>query len=457
MQTLRQQFPSLERVRSTCPDCGGSMRLLQGRHGRFVGCASYPRCSGVREATPEDELQPIYLDGPGGTQVPQSVMDAMVRYLSTCNANHGGVFTTSRESDAILREAHEAAADLLNAPSPDEIVFGANMTSLTFHLSRAFGRTLEPGDEVLVTRLDHDANVSPWVLAARDAGATARFVDIRPEDCTLDLDDLRRQLSPKVRLLAVTCASNIVGTLNDVHRITQLAHDAGALIYLDAVHYAPHGLIDVQDWGCDFLACSAYKFFGPHVGILWGRRDLLASLPAYKVRPATDELPGRWMTGTQNHEGLAGVVAAIDYLASLAPLTPTLSPGGEEDRVKGATRRQRLGSAFTVIREHERRLTERLLDGLAARPRFHVWGITRRVQHDQRVPTVSITARDRTPLQLAEHLASREIYAWNGNMYALELTERLGLEERGGLLRLGMVHYNTLEEIDRLLQALDEL
>ena len=389
---------------------------------------------------------PIFLDGPGGTQVPQSVIEATVRYLSTCNANHGGVFTTSRESDAILHEAHQAAADLLNAPSPDEIIFGANMTSLTFHLSRAFGRMLKPGDEVLVTRLDHDANVSPWVLAARDAGATARFVDIRPEDCTLDLDDLHRQLGPKVRLLAVTCASNIVGTLNDVRRITQLAHEAGALIYLDAVHYAPHGLMDVQAWGCDFLACSAYKFFGPHVGILWGRRDLLTSLPAYKLRPAADELPGRWMTGTQNHEGLAGVVAAIDYLASLG------TTAGEK-----VTRRQRLGKAFTAIREYERKLTERLLEGLAARPRFRVWGITRRDQLDQRVPTVSITAKDRTPLQLAEHLANREIYAWNGNMYALELTERLGLEERGGLLRLGMVHYNTREEVDRLLQALDEL
>jgi cysteine desulfurase family protein (TIGR01976 family) len=390
--------------------------------------------------------EPIYLDGPGGTQVPQPVIEAIVRYLRTCNANQGGVFTTSRESDAILHEAHQAAADLLNAPSPDDIIFGANMTSLTFHLSRAFGRTLKPGDEVLVTRLDHDANVSPWAMAARDAGATARFVDILPENCTLDLDDLRRQLVPKVRLLAVTCASNIVGTLNDVRRIAQLAHEAGALVFLDAVHYAPHGLMDVQAWGCDFLACSAYKFFGPHVGILWGRRDLLTSLPAYKVRPAADELPGRWMTGTQNHEGLAGVAAAIDYLASL---------GTSAD--KTATRRQRLGEAFTAIRENERKLTERLLEGLAARPRFRVWGITRRDQLDQRVPTVSITAKDRTPLELAEHLASREIYAWNGNMYALELTERLGLEERGGLLRLGMVHYNTLEEIERLLLALDEL
>jgi cysteine desulfurase family protein (TIGR01976 family) len=400
----------------------------------------------------------IYLDGPGGTQVPQSVLDAMVRYLTVCNANHGGVFTTSRESDVILHEAHQAAADLLNPPSADEIVFGANMTTLTLHLSRAFGRTLHRGDEVLVTRLDHDANVSPWVLAARDAGATARFVDIHPEDCTLDFDDLRRQFTPRVRLVAVTCASNLSGTVNDVRRITRMAHEAGALVFLDAVHYAPHRLIDVQDWDCDFLACSAYKFFGPHVGILWGKREHLLNLPAYKLRPATDDLPGRWMTGTQNHEGLAGVTAAIDYLASIgAPLTPTLSPGGGEGRVRGASRRERLVRAFEAIQEYERALAERLLDGLASRPRFRVWGITQKERLSERVPTVSITAADCTPLQIAEHLAKREIYAWNGNMYALELTERLGLEERGGLLRLGLLHYNSTEEIDLLLQSLDAL
>jgi cysteine desulfurase family protein (TIGR01976 family) len=271
-------------------------------------------------------------------------------------------------------------------------------------------------------------------------------VDLHPEDCTLDLDDLRRQLGPKVRLLAVACASNVVGTVNNVREITRLAHEAGALVYLDAVHYAPHGLLDVQEWDCDFLACSAYKFFGPHVGILWGRRQLLANLPAYKVWPATEELPGRWMTGTQNHEGLAGVSAAVDYIASI-----------ETARTPKRTRRERLVHVFSAIQEYERTLADRLLDGLAARPRFRVWGITGREQRAWRVPTVSITARDRSPLQIAEHLASREMYTWNGNMYALELTERLGLEEHGGLLRLGLVHYNTLEEIDRLLQALDEL
>ncbi len=388
-----------------------------------------------------DGHYPLFLDGPGGTQVPQRVLDAVSHYLSTCNSNRGGGFTTSRESDAILDEAHRAAADLLNAPSPEEIVFGANMTTLTFHLSRAFARTLQPGDEILVTRLDHDANVSPWVLAARDARASANLVDIHPADCTLNLDDFRRRLTPRVRLVAVTCASNLVGSINDVRTLAQWAHEAGALLYLDAVHYAPHRLIDVQEWNCDFLACSAYKFFGPHVGILWGKADLLRRLPAYKLRPATNELPGRWMTGTQNHEGLAGVAAAIEYLASLG---------------EGATRRERLVSAFAAIRTHEAKLADRLLNGLAARPRFRVWGITAPERRAERVPTVALTAHDATPSQLAEHLAKREIYTWNGNMYALELTERLDVEDRGGLLRLGLTHYNTLEEIDRLLQALDE-
>jgi cysteine desulfurase family protein (TIGR01976 family) len=386
---------------------------------------------------------PVFLDGPGGTQVPQRVIDAVVHYLSACNANHGGLFTTSRESDGVLRQAHEAVADLLNAPSADEVVFGPNMTTLTFALSRSLGRTLRPGDRVLVTRLDHDANIHPWLLAARDAGAEADFIDVRPEDCTLDLDDLARRLGPRVRLVAVACASNAVGTVNDVHRITAMAHEAGALVFVDAVHYAPHGPIDVQGWGCDFLACSAYKFFGPHVGVLWGRRELLAGLPAYKVRPASEALPDRWMTGTQNHEGLAGVVAAVDYLADLGDPAPS--------------RRRRLRSALEKVRRYEASLARRLLDGLAARRRFRVWGITQPDRLAWRAPTVAITAADRTPAEMVEHLAAREIYTWHGNMYALELVERLGLEEGGGVLRLGLVHYNTPEDVDRTLAALDEL
>ena len=390
---------------------------------------------------------PVYFDGAAGTQVPQRVIDTVAHYLSTCNANHGGVFFTSRVSDTVLHWAHLAVADLLNAPSPDEVVFGPNMTTLTLHLSRSIARTWRPGDEVLVTRLDHDANVRSWVLAARDAGATVRFVDLRPDDCTLDLDDLRRQLSGRTKLLAVAAASNAVGTINDVPALTRLAHDAGAKVFVDAVHYAPHGLIDVQAWDCDFLACSAYKFFGPHVGVLWGKRRWLEELEPYKLRPAADTLPDRWMTGTQNHEGLAGVTAAVSYLADV----------GVAMGAAGADRRAVLRHGMEAVRTHEQELARRLLAGLAERRRFKVWGITDPSRLSQRVPTISITAADRSPLEIAEHLASGEIYVWNGNMYALELSERLGLEPNGGFVRISLVHYNTAEEIDRLLQVLDKL
>ncbi len=381
--------------------------------------------------------QPIFLDGPGGTQVPQAVIHAISHYLSTCNANHGGLFTTSRESDRIVHEAHAAVATLLNAPSPDEIVFGQNMTSLTFHVSRSIARTWKVGDEVLVTRLDHDANVRPWVLAARDAGATVQLIDVHPEDCTLDLDDLRQKLSPGTKLLAITAASNVVGTLNDVAALTRLAHGVGALVYVDAVHYAPHGSIDVQAWDCDFLACSAYKFFGPHVGILWGKRQWLEELEPCKVRPCANTLPDRWMTGTQNHEGLAGVAAAVGYLKDV----------GQGEIHAGMKR----------IRDYEQDLGCKLLTALAERRHIKVWGISDPRRIKERVPTISISVQGHTPAEVAEHLARHEIYTWNGNMYALELSERLDLEERGGFLRLGLVHYNTADEIDRLLRALDEL
>lgn len=402
---------------------------------------------------PQEGRIPVFLDGPGGTQVPQRVIEAMVQYLTTCNANHGGVFTTSQESDRVLASAHAAMADLLNAPSPDEIIFGANMTTLTFHLSRALGRVLRRGDEVLVTRLDHDANVTPWVLMARDAGATVQYVDIHPEDCTLDLDDLRHKLGPRTRLVAVAGASNAVGTIHDVRTISSWAHEAGARVFVDAVHLAPHGPIDVQKWGCDFLACSAYKFFGPHVGVLWGKRELLEDLPAYKLRPVPESLPDRWMSGTQNHEGLAGVAAAVDYLAEIGARHPV-------HRASFPTLTGRpllLHAALAAIQEYEAGLANQLLEALAERPRFKVWGIRDRHRLAWRVPTIAITAEDQTPEPIAKHLAARRIYVWCGNMYALGLTERLNLEHRGGFLRIGLVHYNTFEEIDCLLAALDEL
>jgi cysteine desulfurase family protein (TIGR01976 family) len=395
----------------------------------------------------------IFFDGPGGTQVPQRVIDAMVRYLTVCNANHGGLFATSRDSDEVLRAAHEAMADLLNAPSANEIVFGANMTTLTQHLARAVTRTLRPGDEVMVTRLDHDANVTPWVQAARDAGAAVRTVDIHPEDCTLDLEDLRRQLGPRTRWVALTCASNAVGTVSAVGTVIRWAHEAGARVFLDAVHYAPHGPIDVQAWDCDVLACSAYKFFGPHVGVLWGKRELLEGLPVYKLRPVPETLPDRWMTGTQNHEGLAGVAAAVEYLADIGSHHPDLATS--LPMLSG--RRLHLRAALTAIQMYEATLGGKLLRALKERPRFKVWGITSSKAPGERVPTVSISHADRPARHIAEHLAARNINVWSGNMYALALIERLGLEERGGLLRIGLVHYNTEDEVDTLMGALDEL
>lgn len=407
--------------------------------------------------TPRDGIMPIFLDGPAGTQVPQRVLDAMLHYLTYCNANHGGVFASSVESDRIIDSAHDAMADLLNAPSPDEIVFGQNMTSLTLHLSRSIARLLRPDDEVMVSRLDHDANVTPWVLAARDAGATVRWIDLNPGDASLDIVSFRRQLSKRTKVVAVGVASNGLGTINPVATITREAKAAGAWVFLDAVHYAPHGPIDVQELGCDFLACSAYKFFGPHVGVLWGRRELLEAMPAYKIRPAPDTLPGKWMTGTQNHEGLAGVAAAIEYLATCA--TPPAQGKAGPASIAGASgsRRDVLRTAMTAIQQYERTLSRRLLTGLAERPRFAVWGVRDVNQLERRVPTVAITDAKLSPRQLAEFLAARQIYTWNGNMYALEVSEHLGLEAGGGFVRLGMVHYNTPGEIDRVLAALDEL
>jgi cysteine desulfurase family protein (TIGR01976 family) len=391
----------------------------------------------------------VYLDGPAGSQVPQRVIDAIGRYLGTMNANHGGLFATSRQSDAMLEEAHAAVADLLGASDPHEVAFGANMTTLTFALSRALAREWGQGDEVLVTRSDHDANVTPWVLAARDAGATVRHVEIRRDDCTLDLDDLRRKLSPRTRLVAVGCASNASGTIHPVGDIVRLAHDAGAEVFLDAVHYAPHLAIDVLAWGCDFLACSAYKFFGPHVGILWGRRERLSALPAYKLRPASDDLPGRWMTGTQNHEGIAGVLAAVEYLESLGR--------ANSDRTDHSlSRRQALLAAYDRIALHERAIGQRMLAGLNSLQRVRLWGIADPRRSAERVPTFAITHERLRPHDLASSLAERGIFTWHGNFYALPLTEALGLEP-DGLLRIGLLHYNTADEVDRLLAELAEL
>jgi cysteine desulfurase family protein (TIGR01976 family) len=387
----------------------------------------------------------IYLDGPAGSQVPRSVADAVSRYLLESNANHGGLFTTSRESDALLERAHQAIADFLGTQEADLIAFGANMTTITLALSRAVARTWRAGDEIIVTNLDHDANVTPWVLAARDAGATVRHAGIRAEDCTLDLDDFEAKLSSRTRLVAVGCASNAVGTINPIERIVNRSHAAGAQVFLDAVHFAPHALMDVVAWDCDFLACSAYKFFGPHVGILYGKRKLLTELPAYRIRPAPNNLPGRWMTGTPSHEGIAGALAAIDYLTELG-------------RSLGATgdRRQLLARAFAAIQEYERQLSAHLIAGLGRLPQFKIWGITDPRRFHERVPTIAVTHHRLPARAVAEMLDRHGIFVWHGNFYALSLSEALGLEPEG-MVRIGLLHYNMVEEIDRLLGVLAEL
>ncbi len=385
----------------------------------------------------------IFFDGPAGSQVPQCVADAVSGYLTTTNANHGGPFATAVESDQILGTAHQAVADFLGVPDPETVAFGPNMTTLTFALSRAVSRTWNTGDEIIVTQLDHDANVTPWVLAARDAGVTVKHIAVRSEDCTLNLDDFESKLSNRTRLVAVGYASNITGSINPIKHIIQRAHDVKALAFIDAVHYAPHGLIDVPALDCDFLTCSAYKFFGPHVGVLWGRRELLEELEAYKLRPAGDDLPGKWMTGTQNHEGIAGAAAAIEYLADL----------GRSLTSETLTRRGALETAFDAIADHERTLATRLLDGLADISNIRIWGIIDPDRFDERVPTVSFTHSQLSPQEIGESLANQGIFVWPGNHYALPFTESMNLEP-DGTLRVGLLHYNAADEVDRLIEVL---
>jgi cysteine desulfurase family protein (TIGR01976 family) len=400
----------------------------------------------VRAQFPALASGAVFFDNPGGTQVAQQVVARMTDYLVRCNANHGGAFKTSIESDQVLEAAHAAMADFLGAGSPDEIVFGQNMTTLTFTLSRALARRLAPGDEIVITRLDHDANISPWLLAAEDRGAVVRWVDLRPEDCTLDMGDFESQISDRTKIVACGYASNAVGTINDVQAVVGMAHAAGALCFIDAVQYAPHGPIDVRALGCDFLACSAYKFFGPHAGVLYGKYELLDSLRAYKVRPAEDRPPGKFETGTQNHEGQAGTLGAIEYFEWLAQMVRKEAAGGD--------RRSTLTAAMTALADYERGLCAQLISGLQTIPGLKIWGITDLARLAQRVPTVSFTLAGWHPRRLAERLAAENIYVWDGNYYALAVMERLGLEGQGGALRVGLAHYNTSEEIHRLIDVL---
>jgi len=364
-----------------------------------------------------------FFDGPGGTQVPDSVIDAIAGYLRDSNANLGGAFGSSRRSDALLTQSRLAAAAFLRC-EPDEAIFGANMTTLNFMLTRTVGRTLRAGDEILLTKLDHDGNVSPWLELAHDLGVKVGFVEIL-DDTTLDYDDLERKLTDRTRVVAFPLASNAVGTLTDARRIVELAHDAGALAWADAVHYAPHGPIDVADLDVDVLICSPYKFFGPHLGVAYGRAELLESWRPYKVRPAgLEPLGHRFETGTLAHELLAGFVAAVEYVESIG---------------------------WAGIRTHERALGRQFLDGLPDRCTLH--GLP---SMDGRVPTFAFTVEGRSPRAVSEQLGEREIATWDGDYYAVEVMKRLGLGAEGAV-RVGFVHYNTPAEVDRLLAALEEL
>jgi cysteine desulfurase family protein (TIGR01976 family) len=363
-----------------------------------------------------------FLDGPGGTQVPQCVIDAISDYLRRDNANTDGAYATSRRTNAMLASARAAMADFLNCGA-DEIIFGQNMTALTYAMSRAIGRDLGPGDEILVTRLDHDANVSPW-LALEEKGVTIRWAEIHADDCTLDVEDLAAKINSKTRLVAIGYASNAVGTINPVKEIVRLAHSFGALAYVDAVHYAPHGLIDVAALECDFLVCSTYKFYGPHLGVLYGKREHLARLRPYKVRPLTEAVPLRWEWGTLNHECIAGITACVDYIADLGRHdNPTSRKGGEKwgTQPGAVTRRASILAAFESIHRHEHALMNRLMAGLSEIPQLKIYGIT-----------------------------DPSCFAWR-------CPTQLDVEKSGGFLRIGLVHYNTFEEVDRLLGALREI
>ena len=412
--------------------------------------AQFPSLSLMLDAHPA-----VFFDNPGGTQVPESVIDAVSRYYKTANANVGGPFETSRRTDAVVAEARAAVADLLNAPHPETIVFGPSMTALTFHLARSLADTLQPGDEIVVTALDHDANVAPWAdLEA--AGAVLRVVPVHLADGTLDMDGFEAALSPRTKWVAVTHASNAVGTVPDVKRLTQMAHERGALVFIDAVQYAPHGPIDVQDLDCDFLACSPYKFFGPHMGILYGKSEHLTRLTPHKVRPSKDAIPYRWELGTLNHEGMAGVSAAVAYLERVGERFG--EPFRAECAARGyAGRRLTLKTALHAVRAYEQTLSRHLLASLQSLPDVTIYGLTDTDRLGERLPTVAWTWPRLSPRETAEHLAKHGICVWSGNYYALRLMEALGLEGSGGAVRVGLAHYNTLAEVDQMMAALQDV
>ena len=403
----------------------------------------------------------IYADAPGGTQVPRAVTAAMTAYLETSNANFGGMFVTSRETGELVAQVRTGVKNLINAAAPEEIVFGQNMTSLTFAMSRAIARTWQPGDEIIVTALDHDANVAPWLLAAEDRGVIVRTLPFDPRDATLSLEAFTALLGPRTRLVALGHASNAVGSIVNVQPLIAAAHRVGALTYVDAVHYAPHGIIDVRALDCDFLACSAYKFCGPHLGILYGRQALLESLTAYKVRPSSAQPPGKWETGTQNTEAIAGLRAGLAYLGGLGaaassdPLSP--DPLSPDPLSPDPLSRAAFTCGMQRIIAHEATLSRRFIAGLAALPGAHLYGITDPARLGERTPTFGFTLANCAPRQASERLAERGIFVWDGNFYATGVIDQLGLAQHGGLIRIGFAHYNTLEEVEQVLAGLHRL
>jgi cysteine desulfurase family protein (TIGR01976 family) len=409
----------------------------------------------VRSQFPALKRAAVYFDNPGGTQITQRSLDRIEECLLKTNANHGGAFETSQKMDAMVASTRAAVADWFNASSPDEIIFGANMTTLTYHMSRILGRLFQPGDLLVVTHLDHDANISPWLQIAEDRGCRIRWVDVHTEDGTLDLHDMQRAIEEKPRLVAFGYASNSMGTINAVEKITSWAHDVGALVYVDAVQYAPHGLIDVQHSGCDFLVASAYKFFGPHAGILYGRLDLLESLQAYKVRPAPSTPPMKFETGTGNFEAIAGILGALEYFEWVGE---QYGQEYEKDLSNLYTgRRLRFKQGMKAIQTYEHGLSQTVLDVLEETPGVTVYGITDRNRLQERVPTITFTLKNWHPDQVAEQLGKKNIYVWSGNYYALAISQRLGVEEKGGMVRVGPVHYNTSEEVEHFGDVLREI
>jgi cysteine desulfurase family protein (TIGR01976 family) len=396
----------------------------------------------------------VYLDNPGGTQVSQKVVDSMSDCLIRSNANEQGCFRTSQMVDALIEGAHEAIADLLNAPSREEVVFGQNMTTLTLHVSRSIGRCLKPGDEIVLSRMAHDANVAPWLLLARDLGLEIRWMPFNTETFEFDLDKLDAVLTDKTKLVCVGGASNLTGTINDIKTISAKAHDAGAWTYIDAVQMVPHVSTDVQELGCDFLVCSAYKFFGPHQGALWGKRELLEMLEPYKVRPQSDKIPYCFETGTQNHEGMAGTTAAVDYFAWIGE---SMAGQHHEKYRQFAGRRKYVHAAMDCLFAYEQGIAEHLIKGLQQLPGVRIQGIKAADAMHRRTPTVSFTVDGVSPDSIAERLAARNIFVWCGHYYAVEVVKHLGIYDSGGTVRIGPVHYNSLAEIDQLLNALDDM